>query len=144
MPSFSIGGGENERVEVRVHGYERAPVGEYYDDNWVRASVAVAVGAFSGEFDAAFLTSDFVRFREGLAVLNETLVGKASFTTLDDQLSLELTGNGRGGIRFKGVAVDAPGIGNRLEFALDLDQSYLPGILGGLDEILKEVPPRVG
>jgi hypothetical protein len=144
MPSFSIGGEENERLEVQIHGYERAPVGEYYDDNWVRATVSVAVGAFSGEFDAAFLTSDFVGFRDELLVLNETLAGKASFTTLEDQLSLEFTGNGRGGIGLKAVAVDAPGIGNRLEFALDLDQSYLSGILGGLDEILREFPPRAG
>jgi hypothetical protein len=30
---FSFGHSEQERIEVEVHGYERAPVGKYYDDN---------------------------------------------------------------------------------------------------------------
>lgn len=144
MPSFAFGGEENERVEVQVHGYERAPVGEYYDDNWVRVSVLVVVGAFSGEYAAAFLTSDFVGFREELQALHRSLEGKASFSTLEDQLSLELTGNGRGGIALKGIAIDAPGTGNRLEFELELDQSYIPSVLEGLNEILDKFPPRAG
>lgn len=144
MSSFAFGGGEHQRVEVQVHGYERAPVGEHYDDNWVRVSVLVAVGAFSGEYAATFLTSDFVDFRAGLQALHESLEGNAVFSTLEDQLSLELTVNGRGGIALKGVALDAPCTGNRLEFKLDLDQSYLPSVLEGLDEILGKFPPRVG
>jgi hypothetical protein len=144
MTSFSLGGEENNRVQVQVHGYERPPVGEYYDDNWVRVSVFVAVGAFSGQFDAAFLTSDFVAFRDELLSLHASLQGKAVFSTMEDQLSLALTGNGLGGIEVKGVAIDAPGVGNQLEFELALDQSYLPAVLGDLDEILAEFPPRAG
>jgi hypothetical protein len=89
--------------------YERAPVGEYYDDNWVRAEVFVSVGAFKGKYTAAFLTSDFVGFREELQVLHQSLSGQATFSTLEEQLSLKLSGNGRGGISLAGVAVDAPG-----------------------------------
>ena len=144
MPSFALGGEERERVEVQVHGYERAPVGEYFDDNWVSAAVLVEVGAFSGEFTAAFLTADFVKFREELQALYHSLQGKASFLTMEEQLSLELTGNGRGGIALKGFAADAPGTGNRLEFELSLDQSHLPSVLKGLDEILEQFPPRAG
>ena len=129
---------------VQVHGYERAPVGEYFDDNWVRSEVFVCVGAFSGEYTAAFLTSDFVRFREEVRALHESLAGKAIFSSLEEQLSIELKGNGRGGIALVGVAADAPGTGNQLKFELELDQSYLPSVLKGLDEILGKFPPRVG
>ena len=144
MPSFVIGGEERERVVVQVHRYERAPVGEYFDDNWVRAEVFVSVGSFSGEYTAAFLTSDFMGFREELRALHQSLAGKATFSTLEEQLSLELTGNGRGGIALAGVAADAPGSGNQLKFELELDQSHLPSVLKGLDEILRQYPPRVG
>jgi hypothetical protein len=144
MPSFAFGGEERERVMVQVHGYKRVPVGEYYDDNWVRSEVFVSVGAFSGEYTAAFLTSDFVGFREEVRALHESLAGKATFCTLEEQLSIELTGNGRGGIALVGVAADAPGTGNQLKFKLELDQSHLPLVLKGLDEILSKYPPRVG
>lgn len=144
MSSFAFGGEEKERVEVQVHGYERAPVGEIYDDNWVRGSVHVSVGAFNGNFPAAFLTSDFAEFRGQLLKLSDALEGVASFSTLEDQLSLELTGNGRGGFLLKGVALDAPGTGNRLEFDLAFDQSYLSAVVKGLDEILCEYPVRAG
>ena len=144
MPSFAIGGEERERVEVQVNGYERAPVGEYFDDNWVRVVVVVAVGRFAGEYEATFLTSDFVGFRKELQALHHSLDGKASFSTMEEQLSLELVGNGRGGIELKGLAADVPGSDNRLEFVLQLDQSHLPNVLAGLDEILNEFPPRAG
>ena len=144
MSSFAFGGEEKQRVEVRVHGYERAPIGEVYDDNWVRVSVHVSVGAFKGDFPAAFLTSDFAEFRGRLLKLSQSLEGVASFSTLEDQLSLELTGNGQGGILLKGVAIDAPGPGSRLEFDLALDQSHLPAALEGLDEILDKYPVRAG
>ncbi|KRW67430.1 hypothetical protein AO741_20765 [Pseudomonas sp. TTU2014-105ASC] len=142
MESFAFGGEEAERVEVQVHGYEREPVGEYYDDNWVRVSVHVNVGSFSGLFDATFLTSELAEFRVSVSSLYESLVGVARFTTLEDQLSLELAGDGRGHIQLKGVAIDAPGIGNRLEFQMALDQGHLSAALRGLDGIASSFPVR--
>lgn len=144
MPSFAFGGEIKERIEVQVHGYEHAPLGEYYDDNWVRVSVLVSVGAFSGSFDATFLTHELVGFQKDLQALYHSLEGTARFTTLEEQLCLELTGNGRGQIALKGVAIDVPGMGNRLEFNLALDQSYLPSALEGLDEIARSFPVRAG
>lgn len=144
MASFSFGGEEAERVEVQVHGYERGPTGDYYDDNWVRVSVRVSVGAFSGSFDATFLAPEFVEFREGLSLLYESLKGVARFSTLEQQLSLELTGDGRGHIALKGLAIDAAGIGNRLEFVLALNQGHLSSALKGLDEIIGSFPVRAG
>ena len=66
MPSITFGGEEKERVEIQVHQYERAPVGEHYDDNWVHVSVLFSIGAFAGNYKATFLTSDR-RFPRGLA-----------------------------------------------------------------------------
>ena len=99
MPSVLIGVEERERIEIQGNGYERAPVGEFFDDNWVRVVVAIAVGGFSGKYAAAFLTSDFVGFHEELQALHRSLEGKASFSTMEEQLSLELTRSGRGGHR---------------------------------------------
>jgi len=142
MESFAFGGEEAERVEVQVHGYEREPVGEYYDDNWVRVFVLVNVGSFSGSFDATFLTSELLGFRESVNSLYESLAGVARFATLEDQLTLELTGDGRGHVQLKGLAIDAPGIGNRLEFQIALDQGHLSTALRGLNGITSSFPVR--
>jgi len=142
MPSFAFGGEKQERVEVEVHGYERPPTGDYYDDNWLRSSVSIAAGAFSGNFDTAFLTADFSEFRDQLQSLYESLASTASFETLEEQLSLALVDDGRGGFLLKGVAVDVLGTSNRLESGIAFDQSDLLSALEGLNDIVSQFPVR--
>jgi hypothetical protein len=140
--SFSLGGSEHEQVVVTVHGYERSLTGEYSDDNWLSVAVEVSAGAFSGNFSAAFVTEDFVRFRLSLQQLYESLKGESEFFTLEEQLSLKLVGNGRGDIQVLGIAVDRAGDGNTLHFSLALDQTHLAATLGGLNAIVSEFPVR--
>lgn len=144
MTSFSLGNSETEKVTVSVLNYECALTGDFYDDNWLSVRVDVSTGAFSGEFDAAFLTEDFVGFREQMVALYDSLMGEAIFATLEGQLSLRVTGDGRGGITVTGEALDQPGIGNRLAFAFALDQTSLVGTLRGLNEIISLFPIRGG
>ena len=121
VAAFALGGTARDRIEVAVLGYERAPVGEYDDDNWLRVRITVHAGAFSGSYDAAFLTEELVRFRGQLEALYSSLRGEAEFTTLEEQLSLRLTGNGRGEVLLRGAAMDIAGTGNRLEFQLTVN-----------------------
>jgi hypothetical protein len=143
VESFAFGGEEAERIEVCVHGYERASVDDYHDDNWLRVSVQVNVGSFSGSFKAAFLAWELIEFREGLCSLYESLTGSARFSTLEEQLELKLTGDGKGHIALLGIASDAPG-GNRLEFRIDLDQGHLSSAIRGLDGIATTYSVRAG
>ena len=114
MVAFAIGGATHERVEVEILAYERAAVGDSDDDNWLSVQVSVSAGAFSASYPAMFRTEEIVQFRDQVEVLYQSLRGEAKFFTLDDQLSLQLTGNGRGGmIIARGIAVDLPGTGNR-------------------------------
>ena len=143
MPSFSLGGAERERVAVTVASYERRePAGEYWDDNWVAVEVVVLVGRFRAKYSASFMTAELLAFRDKLRNLYESLSGTVQFTTLEEQLSLALVGDGRGHIEVSGVAIDAPGIGNRLEFKLSLDQSQLASTLKGLDDVVSAFPVR--
>ncbi len=142
MTSFSIGTSSAESVLVTVYRYERGVTGEYYDDNWVSVKVSIATGAFTGNFDAAFITHDFVKFRAELQSLLETLKGEAVFSTLEEQLFIKLEVDDVGHIAVAGTAIDQPGIGTELKFAFDLDQSYLPKIISSLDEIVTEYPIR--
>lgn len=142
MVAFSLGGSERERVTVEVTRYERAPTGDYHDDNWLSVTVTVSAGAFEGTFPASFLTEEFVAFHNALRTLYDTLCGEAKFETLEEQLFLRLSGNGRGQIDLKGYAVDRAGNGNRLEFEMHLDQTHLDGALRGLESIIETFPVR--
>jgi hypothetical protein len=142
MAVVSFGGERHERVEIDVRRYERAPTGEYFDDNWLSVRVAVAAGGFRGSFDAAFQAAELVAFRDQLAALYETLRGRAELRTMEEQLSLDCVGNGQGAIEVRGVALDQPGIGNRLGFTLALDQTQIGASLKQLEAILREFPVR--
>jgi hypothetical protein len=133
MKSWSIGGKENERLEVEVlsapdndQGYE-----------WVSVRVSIKVGGFSGRFDASFLANEFVRFRDELKVVSEYLKGKASFETLEEQMSLEVSVDKLGHINIEGKISDQAGIGNELAFHMEIDQTYLTQTVAQLNRVIE-------
>jgi hypothetical protein len=139
---FSFGQSERERIEVDVLRYERAPIGEYHDDNWLTAEIRVQAGGFNGNAAVAIVTDELVRFVTELRPLFETLSGSAEFTTTEDQLALKLVGDGKGHIELRGEVADQAGIGNRLHFTLQFDQSQLGASIRELDRVLSQFPVR--
>ena len=139
---FSFGQLEKERVEVDVLGYERAPVGDYHDDNWLTIQVRVLAGGFRGKIDASILTDELTRFIAQLRPLYETLRGIAEFSTLEEQLHLRLSGDGKGHVELVGEITDQPGIGNRLHFTLEFDQSQVAASIRELEGVTAEFPIR--
>jgi hypothetical protein len=140
--TFSFGQSQHEHIEVEVLRYERQPVGEYHDDNWVAVQVRVCVGGFRGTVDGAFVTEEFVAFLTQLRPLYQSLSGTAEFATLEGQLHLRLTGDGKGHIELVGEVADQPGIGNRLHFTLHFDQSQLGASIHELERVTSEFPVR--
>jgi hypothetical protein len=139
---FSFGQSERERIEVEVLRYENSPRGEYYDDNWLTVQIRVCAGGFRGTADAAILTKELVAFLNQLRLLHATLRGGAEFTTLEEQLHLRLTGDGKGGIELIGEVADQAGVGNRLHFKLKFDQTQLRASIRELEEVLAAFPVR--
>jgi hypothetical protein len=138
MLGFAIGAEEQERVSIEiVGGHAEAQI------QWLRASVAVRAGGFTGHFDTDFIANDISRFLGELRELYRTLQGSACFTSWDKQIELKLEGNGRGGVGLLGEAMDIAGTGNRLRFHLDIDQTYLPTLVSDLEQICAEYPERV-
>jgi hypothetical protein len=142
--TFAFGRAEHERVEIDVHGYERAPVGEYWDDNWLRVDIRVRAGGFRGMVSATIITSELAEFLSELRPLVETLVGSAEFATIEEQLGLRLTGDGRGNVELRGEVSDQAGGGNRLHFTLQFDQSHLRASIHELERVTLEFPVRMG
>jgi hypothetical protein len=139
---FSFGQSEHERIEVDIVRYERPAAGEYYDDNWLSTKVRVQAGGFRGQVDAAVLTGELGAFLTALRPLYETLRGSAEFSTMEQQLHLHLTGDGKGHITLTGEVLDQPGIGNRLHFTLQLDQTQLGASIHELEGVTGQFPVR--
>ncbi len=142
MKTLSIGSQEHDRLSIVVLDYERAPLGEVFDDNWLVARVELSVGAFSGEFALSLTPQDFETFFAQLEQLYETLTGYAKFQTIEEQVEVSLSGDGKGGVEVVGFALDRAGIGNRLEFSFSIDQTFIPPMLSQLREIITEFPTR--
>ena len=142
MKSFAIGTSKTETVALTVLSYERPPVGEFYDDNWLLCEVSVRAGAFSGKFQANFLTSELEELRQGLGTLHRELRGGYTFEPMEGQLILRVSCDNLGCIHIAGEAMDQAGIGHKLTFKLSLDQTYLAESLRELSDVVRAFPVR--
>jgi hypothetical protein len=140
--TFSFGHTKHERIEVEVLRYERSPVGDYYDNNWLTVQIRACLGGFRGEAKAAILTEELFAFLTQLHQLHKGLRGLAEFTTLEEQLHLRLTGDGKGRVELVGDIADQPGAGNRLHFTLQFDQTQLGMSIRELEQVTVAFPVR--
>jgi hypothetical protein len=141
---FSFGQLQHERIEIDVQAYEqRAATGDYWDDNWISVEIRVRAGGFRGKVYAAFLAGELTAFLSELRPLYETLGGAASFTTMEEQLSLRLHGDGKGHIELEGEVSDQSGIGNCLHFKLQFDQTNLATSIRELEQVTSKFPVRL-
>lgn len=139
---ISFGGSEREKVQIEVQGYQHQPTGEYYDNNWLSVQISILAGSFRGKIDASFLTVDFASFLPQLRLLHKTLQGCVEFMTMEEQLYLKLVGDGKGHIELEGELRDRPGVGNRLNFTLQFDQTQLKESISQLEQIVSAFPIR--
>ncbi|MEO7111931.1 MAG: hypothetical protein ABI183_15920 [Polyangiaceae bacterium] len=112
------------------------------DAAWITARVAVHGGAFRGEYEAMLRAEDFPRFRGELQKLHESLGGTARFETMEEWLAIQIEGDGKGNFEASCVALDSPGMGNRLTFNVSFDQTELAAIIRALDAICAAFPVR--
>jgi hypothetical protein len=56
---------------------------------------------------------------------------------------LRLVGDGKGHIALRGEVADQPGVGNRLHFTLQFDQSQLGASVRELERLTLQFPERV-
>jgi hypothetical protein len=68
--------GDGFRLTLRVGDYERAAMGEVWDDNWLRGSVDIDIAqpptaTFKAKRDVAWQTTELQAFHESLARRSE-------------------------------------------------------------------------
>lgn len=132
------GNGNFIRIELIGLSHESAELN--WDKNWITGFVKLKAGGFSGEFNAEFMTIDFIQFQEELEFLYNNLSGNANFQTLEDQVEIKISGDGLGHLEAECVVMDSAGFGNKLEFEIQFDQTFLPRITNQLKQITSKFP----
>ncbi len=97
---------------------------------------------FSGTFDTDLLFVEIEAFFASLSLFYSDLKGEAEFSTIEGQLEFKLTANALGQVLLTGFAEDLAGGGNRLEFTIKIDQSYLGQTIAELSRVIEYFKSR--
>ena len=142
MIGFRIGRDTSEYLSVQITGRSHPGSQDYWDGNWVNADIEIDAGGFHGRYGAYLRAEELKDFRNALSLLYSFDSKEAKFETMEEQLSIHITGNGLGHYTAECEALDQAGIGNRLIFSLEFDQTEIPEMLKALDAFVKEYPVK--
>lgn len=127
---------------IEVFGYERPIAQNVYDANWLKCRVALNLGNFTGHYPAAFETSDFVRFRDGLKTVLSAMSGSVSLVTCEEVLKCTIEMETTGTAQIKGVAQVQEHATATLWFSFRSDQTFLAETLREVETVIREYPVR--
>jgi len=119
-------GSESEYVKITL----RPP---YSSEGWCQASVEIAVSCFRGHIEPWLEAGDMERFASQLRRVYESLEGEAKLVPRDEQFTLHVQARVGGHVTVSGVAWSKATFENKLEFGMELDQSFLPSALAQLE-----------
>jgi hypothetical protein len=125
-------GSESEYVKLEI-----PPA--FSSEGWAQISVEIRVHCFSGTINPWIDSADIELFTIGLRKLYETLKGQAEFVPLEKQLTLKFESKSGGKISVSGIAWSQATYENKLEFQLELDQTYLQSPLKVLELLCVEI-----
>jgi hypothetical protein len=135
-----IGDSGAQHVLIRPLSRSHPDLFDQRDGNWIDCELQIVVGGFRGDVRANLRSEEFQTFLEEVRGLIQTLEGTASFTTMEGQIVLYLSGDGQGHVQVSGEAIDAAATGNRLQFAFDVDQTNLEAVCQSLENLLTAFP----
>lgn len=113
---------------------------DYWDGNWVAASVKVRAGGFQGTVGGDLRAEELVAFHAALGVVQDSLRGVAEFTTMEGWLSIRVEGDGRGHLVCRCIIRDEPGTGNTLTCTLASDQTFFRSTVAELAAAVQAFP----
>ena len=111
-------GTETEFVKIKIPD-------SFLKDGWGQVDVEIAVNCFQGQVRPWIESWDLEQFTKQLRTLYDCLKGKAELSPRDKQFTLKFVAASGGHIEVSGEAWSQASYENKLEFTLDLDQSYL-------------------
>lgn len=123
-----IGGEDGNRVSIRR-------ITKNGSEGWFDTEIEVRCDGWRGKFGASFMQGELSRFAQQVQNLHRHLHGKAALEPMEPNLTLYLSGDGKGHVEVTGVARNQFHTETKLTFKMELDQSYLPAIAKALVNI---------
>lgn len=138
MKFFLLG----QETKVEIDGlYRNYPNStDYWDANWVNATIKIEIPGYKVSFNADLRTDELRKFLNDLKSIRQSLRGKASLTNLDGYLEFEGEIDKFGKIKWNAETCYPAGYGAVLEFEFESDQTYLNTLIKELDDIITHFP----
>ncbi|GGK90909.1 WapI family immunity protein [Deinococcus radiotolerans] len=130
-------------LKVTVHQGPLIEGEDFWDANWldVAAEVDLPGQAWVHVTGPFLMTSELGGFLTELRRMNETLTGTADLHPLEPNLGMHLECGSTGEILTR-IELTPDPLTQTHTFELQLDQTYLPGIIRQLETILERFPVR--
>jgi hypothetical protein len=134
-PDLRLGG-----LRLWVRGRQFPDARDYWDGNWLEV---VAVCFYPGariELTGPYIrTDDLQRFMDACVRLDRELTGEAVLETLEPNLKVVMSGNGRGRIHLV-VALTPDHVAQQHSFEDDIDQTDVLAAVSSLRSVLENFP----
>ena len=135
-PSIALG-----PLKIWVHGRQFPGDCDYWDGNWL-AATALCDGAGSRvEVSGYFLhLGEIKKWKNSLEEFSHSLTGGVELPTIEPTLKVKIEATGSRGHLKCLVEITGDHMNELHRFSLDIDQSYLPGLLAQLATMMREYP----
>ncbi|MDW8221829.1 MAG: hypothetical protein RMJ82_02620 [Gemmatales bacterium] len=127
-------------LNIALIGRPHPEASDYWESNWISASVEVKAGGFLGLASGHLRADELAEFHRQLAQVQESLQGTAEFTTMEGWLSIRVEGDGLGHMTCRVVVRNEPGIGNTLDCTLRTDQTFTRSSVAELAAVVLAFP----
>lgn len=136
---FQIRDGEDFlKIELNKRSFPNAELN--WDKNWIDSHVSFRARNFRGAIVTNFASFDFEKFKKELDNLYDDLDGQAEFKTLEDQLRINIKGDGIGHFKCEILARESYYAGATMTFNLKFDQTQIKYLSAQLEGILSKYP----
>ena len=127
-------------LSLAVEGYSHPQSEDYWDGNWVKSRINVAVGGFNGDVRGDLRLDEFQHLLDELKILQKTLDRKVIFTTTELWFEFKIEGDNLGHLEFQGTLWGYWNADNLLQFTFQSDQTYLSNPIKQLETVLSHFP----
>jgi len=137
---INIKGLDGELLKITVVDYSHPDAVDFWDGNWLACKLILRIKGFNADFIFDLRVDEVESFLVELEQFNLNLKGKANLENMEEVIKLNLSVNKTGMLKWEGRLLYPAGIGSTLEFTYESDQSFLPGLITELKNVLKRYP----
>lgn len=134
-PDLQIAG-----LQIWIHGRERSGTSDYWDDNWLRATVHCSAARSDVWAEGSILhLTEIAAWLAALENMAKTLTGVANMECMEPYLNVSMEAGKHGAIQMT-VDLTPDHMTQKHQFKYDIDQSYLSALTSSCRHILETYP----